>query len=57
MLDVGCGTGAFLHTMDKAGWKITGLEPDESARKKAEELYGLHLNNSEQLFSLPAGKL
>ncbi|MEP6950998.1 MAG: class I SAM-dependent methyltransferase [Ginsengibacter sp.] len=54
ILDVGCGTGAFLHTMDEAGWKITGLEPDEGARKKALELYGLHLSNSEKLFSLPA---
>jgi 2-polyprenyl-3-methyl-5-hydroxy-6-metoxy-1,4-benzoquinol methylase len=55
ILDIGCGTGAFLHTMEKAGWKITGLEPDEGARKKALELYGLHISNSEKLFSLPAG--
>jgi SAM-dependent methyltransferase len=55
ILDVGCGTGAFLNTMDKAGWEITGLEPDERARGRALELYGLHLNNSEKLFSLPAG--
>lgn len=54
ILDVGCGTGAFLHIMNKAGWKITGLEPDEGARKKALALYGLHLNNSQKLFSLPA---
>lgn len=53
ILDVGCGTGAFLHTMDEAGWEITGLEPDEGARKKALELYGLHVDISQKLFSLP----
>ncbi len=54
ILDVGCGTGAFLNTMQQAGWKVTGLEPDETARKKALELYGLNVNDSEKLFSLPA---
>src|SRR6185312_15709357 len=46
ILDVGCGTGAFLCTMRQAGWKITGLEPDETARKKAKELYHLDLESS-----------
>jgi len=54
ILDVGCGTGAFLHTMQLAGWQITGLEPDEIARKKAQELYQLNLESSEKLFLLPA---
>ena len=54
ILDVGCGTGAFLHTMQLSGWKITGLEPDEAARKKAQELYSLDLDSSEKIFSLPA---
>ena len=55
ILDVGCGTGAFLHTMQQSGWQITGLEPDETARKKARELYDLNLDNPEKLFSLPGG--
>jgi 2-polyprenyl-3-methyl-5-hydroxy-6-metoxy-1,4-benzoquinol methylase len=54
ILDVGCGTGAFLHTMQLSGWKIAGLEPDEAARKKALELYKLNLDSSEKLVSLPA---
>lgn len=53
ILDVGCGTGAFLHTMKHSGWNVTGLEPDETARKKALELYKLNLDSSEKLFSLP----
>ncbi|MBS1513294.1 MAG: class I SAM-dependent methyltransferase [Bacteroidetes bacterium] len=52
LLDIGCGTGAFLHTMKTAGWGITGLEPDDTARQKAVELYGIHPQTPDQLFSL-----
>lgn len=52
VLDIGCGTGAFLATMQQAGWQINGLEPDETARKKAGELYGIHPQESNQLFTL-----
>lgn len=54
ILDVGCGTGAFLHTMQQYGWKITGLEPGESARRTAKKLYNLNIDSPENLFSLPA---
>lgn len=53
LLDIGCGTGAFLHTMQQAGWQTTGLEPDETARKKAAELYELNPLPSGELFTLP----
>lgn len=52
ILDIGCGTGAFLHNMQEAGWSITGLEPDEAARKKAIGLYKLEPLASEKLFEL-----
>ena len=52
LLDIGCGTGAFLHTMKTAGWGITGLEPDETARKKAAELYSINPQSPEKLFEL-----
>lgn len=32
LLDIGCGTGDFLQTALKGGWKITGIEPDKKAR-------------------------
>jgi SAM-dependent methyltransferase len=35
ILDIGCGTGAFLEVMKDAGWSVNGLEPDEDARKIA----------------------
>ncbi len=52
LLDIGCGTGAFLNTMKNAGWGITGLEPDYNARKKAAALYGIHPQEPEKLFEL-----
>ena len=52
ILDIGCGTGAFLHTMEKGGWKITGLEPDETARAKAQTLYGIDPQPSNNIFNL-----
>ncbi len=52
ILDVGAGTGAFLHTMKNAGWNCTGIEPDETARKNASELYNFDLKEAKELFSL-----
>lgn len=51
ILDIGAGTGAFLHIMEQAGWEATGLEPDETARENAQQLYGLSLQPPEELFN------
>ncbi len=37
MLDIGCGTGAFLESCREGGWTILGMEPDSDARKMAVE--------------------
>lgn len=55
ILDIGCGTGAFLDTMKQAGWSITGLEPDDTARQKANELYHIQPQEPGKLFELTAG--
>ena len=55
ILDVGCGTGAFINTMKEAGWQVSGLEPDETAAKKAKELYGIEPMSSEKLYDLSPG--
>jgi 2-polyprenyl-3-methyl-5-hydroxy-6-metoxy-1,4-benzoquinol methylase len=54
ILDVGAGTGAFVHTMSKAGWKATGLEPDATTRQLAFQLQGTELQPIGELFKLPA---
>ncbi len=55
MADIGCGTGAFLHTMQQAGWQITGFEPDETARQNAERLYNIKPLASPELYNQEAG--
>ncbi len=42
ILDVGCGTGAFLKRMAREGYRVTGVEPGEPARKMAQSK-GLHV--------------
>lgn len=55
LLDIGCGTGAFLNAIHQAGWTVTGLEPDPGARDKATKRYGLAVRSIEDLFALEAG--
>lgn len=52
LLDVGAGTGAFANTMQLAGWTVTGLEPDDTARRNALTKYGLSLQPADTLFQL-----
>lgn len=54
ILDVGCGTGAFLATMQHADWKCSGIEPEENARKKAQELYGLQVMKENEFYNFPS---
>jgi 2-polyprenyl-3-methyl-5-hydroxy-6-metoxy-1,4-benzoquinol methylase len=53
LLDIGAGTGAFAQTMKEAGWQITGLEPDASARTIAKQKFGLVLQMPNELYTLP----
>jgi len=54
VLDIGCGSGEFLNELKKQNWNVTGIEPNESARKFAAENYGINaleendLNNLEK---------
>ncbi|MDP4149038.1 MAG: class I SAM-dependent methyltransferase [Bacteroidota bacterium] len=54
LLDIGAGTGAFAKHMQEAGWEVTGLEPDEEARQRAGDLYGISLLPAEDLRMMPA---
>jgi len=53
ILDVGCGTGAFLFTMKQAGWDVEGLEPDSTASKIAADKYGIITQDPGKLYQLP----
>jgi 2-polyprenyl-3-methyl-5-hydroxy-6-metoxy-1,4-benzoquinol methylase len=55
LLDLGSGVGTFAHEMKQYGWEVTGLEPDEDARKAAERLYGLKLADTAEFYQLPGG--
>ena len=37
LLDIGCGTGDFLATCQKDGWKVKGIEPNDKARDLSEK--------------------
>jgi 2-polyprenyl-3-methyl-5-hydroxy-6-metoxy-1,4-benzoquinol methylase len=55
LLDVGAGMGAFAGFMRENGWQVTGLEPDAETRKRAQELNRITLQDTGDLFQLPAG--
>jgi 2-polyprenyl-3-methyl-5-hydroxy-6-metoxy-1,4-benzoquinol methylase len=52
VLDIGSGTGAFLHYMKQAGWEVTGLEPDDTARKNAKDIYQVDARPISELYDL-----
>ncbi len=54
ILDLGAGTGAFVNIMNRAGWNVTGLEPDATTRQLALQLQQAELQPIEELFKLPA---
>jgi 2-polyprenyl-3-methyl-5-hydroxy-6-metoxy-1,4-benzoquinol methylase len=53
LLDIGAGTGAFAAFMRSEGWRVTALEPDESARSVAREQNNICLLSLNEFFSLP----
>ena len=54
LLDVGSGTGFFAAEMKNSGWQVTGLEPDEKARKIAASSNGIELSDLNNFYHLPA---
>jgi SAM-dependent methyltransferase len=41
ILDIGCGTGEFLHNIQHKDFIATGIEPNENARNQAKRKFGL----------------
>ncbi len=53
LLDIGAGTGHFLHVMQQRGWSVSGTEKDVKARNFSMEQWGIGLLPDECLFTLP----
>ena len=45
LLEIGCGTGEFLHLAREAGWTVVGIEPSVKACQFARDRYGLDFIN------------
>lgn len=44
MLELGCGSGAFMHGMAQKGWVVEGIEPSPAAGSEARALgYPVHI--------------
>ena len=55
ILDIGCGVGDFLHTMEQHGWEGTGVEPSEEAKAIAKKRIKAQLFSSEEQENLTEG--
>ncbi|MCC6691747.1 MAG: class I SAM-dependent methyltransferase [Bacteroidia bacterium] len=53
ILDIGCGTGAFLAICNKAHFRCVGVEPDIDARNIAINKYKLDVMEEHDLTNLP----
>lgn len=53
LLDIGCGTGAFLNQCKEQNWKVLGLEPDADARGVAKSRYDIDTMPLEHLAEIP----
>ncbi len=56
LLDIGAGTGYFIKYMQDRDYKVTGLEPESTARSVAQEKLNIALRPIEDLASLPDGQ-
>lgn len=52
VLDIGCGVGDYLHTMETEGWETTGIEPSEEAKAIAKKRMKAQLYSPEEIDQL-----
>lgn len=52
LLDIGCGTGYFLHAAKEHGFRVSGIEKNGSAREKAITLFGLDVKDESGFFRI-----
>lgn len=54
LLDIGTGTGYFIHTMYEKGWDVEGVEKNPQARAFTEAHFGLKVKEESELTDFPA---
>ncbi len=55
LLDIGTGTGYFLHAMQQRGWKVEGVEKSAAARDFAQANFQLNIQPESALSNFDAG--
>ncbi len=55
ILDIGCGTGAFLSVCKQNSVNVTGIEPNAGAREAAVRHYGLNVYEPAHIRNFPDG--
>jgi SAM-dependent methyltransferase len=55
LLDIGAGTGYFVHHMEKHAWQVSAIEPDEDARLFMQKTFGILATDATSLYSMEAG--
>ncbi len=55
LLDIGSGSGHFLHEMKNAGWDITGIEINEKVRTISEKKFNLTVISPANMHSVETG--
>lgn len=56
LLDIGCGTGYFAHTMQQRHWQVQAIEKSADARAFAQQEFGLHVQDDRFTDSFPDGQ-
>jgi SAM-dependent methyltransferase len=54
LLDIGSGTGEFPGLMQRRGWRVLCIEPDERGVRSCREKYHLRVESPDTLSSLPS---
>ncbi|MEE9465151.1 MAG: class I SAM-dependent methyltransferase [Candidatus Neomarinimicrobiota bacterium] len=52
LLDVGCGSGAFLNTMHQGGWDVTGMDTSATVREAVRRRFGHQVLTTDRFFNL-----